>query len=114
MTNEELASLPADFSKLSPTVAMAIGNMSAGQRDVFDHEYRRAKRSTVVMVLLAVLFPIQFFLLDKTGLGVIYWLTFGFLGIGWVVFWFVTPSMVKEYNEQKANEIIRNIRYAAG
>lgn len=48
---------PADFGKLSPTVAMAIGNMSADQRDVFDYEYRRAKRSTVVMVLLAYCSP---------------------------------------------------------
>ena len=65
------------------------------------------------MVTLAVLFPIQFFLLDKTGLGLAFWFSGMFFGIGWVVYWFLTPGMVREYNEQVANNVIRNIRYAA-
>ena len=108
----QLTTLPADFGILSPTVAMAIGNMTPDQRDIFDYEYRKKKRSLGAMMALAILFPIQFFFLDKTGLGIAFLLTWGFVGIGWIVFMFLTPGMVREYNDAKANEVIRNIRYA--
>ena len=111
--NNQLLTLPADFGKLSPTVAMAIGNMTPDQRDIFDYEYRKKKRSLGAMMALAILFPIHFFFLDKTGLGIAYLLTMGFFFIGWIVFIFLTPGMVREYNDDKANEVIRNIRYAS-
>ncbi len=111
--HNQLTTLPADFGKLSPTVAMAIGNMTPDQRDIFDYEYRKKKRSLGAMMTLAILFPIHFFFLDKTGLGIAYLLTGGFFLIGWIVFMFLTPGMVREYNDAKANEVIRNIRYAS-
>ena len=110
---EQSIQLPADYDKLSPTVTLALRNMSQQQRDIFEHEYQRRKRDTVLMVVLAVLFPIQFFFLNKAGLGVAYLLTGGFFLIGWIVFWFITPGMVREYNESVANDIVRNIRYAS-
>lgn len=84
--NNALTTLPADFGILSPTVAMAIGNMTPDQRDIFDFEYRKKKRSLGAMMALAILFPIQFFFLNKTGLGIAYLLTGGFLFFGWIVF----------------------------
>ncbi len=66
------------------------------------------------MVVLAVLFSIQFFFLRKAGLGIACLLTGGFFGIGWIVFWFVTPSMVHEYNREIASQIAQYIRYAEG
>ncbi len=101
-----------ELSNLSPTVAAAYGNMPDESRDIFWAEYSKKRRSTAVMVVLAVLFPIQFFFLRKTGLGIAYLLTGGFLGLGWIVFWFVTPLMVRDYNDEIANEIVRNVRNA--
>ncbi len=114
-TNAEPAvALPSGIGKLSPTVAMALGNMTPQERDIFDHEYGKRRQGVAAVVVLGVLFPIHFFLIGKSGLGVAYWLTGGFLVVGWVVCWFLAPSMTREYNEQTANEIIRNIRYASG
>ena len=109
-----LTTLPPGLGKLSPTIAMALGNMTDHERDIFDHEYRKARRNTPPMVLLAVLLPIQWFFLDKTGLGIVFWFSAMFLVIGWIWSWFYTPTMVREYNEAVANTVIRNIRYAAG
>ena len=110
----DATTLPPEFAKLSPTVAMALGNMTVQQRDIFNHEYRKARRNTPVMVLLAVLLPIQWFFLDKTGLGIVFWFSGMFLGVGWIWSWFYTPKMVRDYNEAVANTVIRNIRYAVG
>lgn len=99
----------SDISELPPTAALALKDFDEQQSAVFDHEYQRKKRGTVAMVLLAILFPIQFFFLGKTGLGIAYWLTGGFFGLGWIVFWFVTPSKTRQYNEMLAETLVRNI-----
>ena len=47
------------------------------------------------------------------GAGVVE-LTGGFFLVDWIVCWFLASGMTREYNEQTANEIIGNIRYASG
>jgi Na+/glutamate symporter len=105
---------PASIAKLSSTISMAYRNMTPEQQSVFEEEYKRTSRSMVAMMLLAFLFPIQLFFLKKTGLGVAFLLTGFFVGLGYFVMLVITPKMVKEYNADRANEAIRNIRYASG
>ncbi|WP_420446253.1 hypothetical protein [Candidatus Poriferisodalis sp.] len=114
MTEELTPRLEYLGKQLPATLRTAWVNLGQHQRDVFVEDYARRRRSTVAMVVLAVLFPIQFFFLRKAGLGIAYLLTGGFFVIGWIVFWFVTPSMVHEYNREIASQIVRDIRYAEG
>lgn len=99
-----------DISDLSPMVASALGKLTEEQRTQVEHEYIRKKRSVGAMVALSILFPIQLFLLGKTGLGVAYLLTGGGFGVWWVIEWFMTPQRVRDYNSDLAAQIVRNMK----
>ena len=57
------------------------------------------------MVVLAIFFPIQLFLLGKVLLGVLFWITLWGLLVWWVVEWFLTPRRVREFNGQVAMDV---------
>ena len=86
----------------SPIVQNALTKMTDEQRLAFESEYNRCKRSVGAMMALAILFPIQLFLLDKVALGVLLWVTLGGFGIWWIIEIFLTPKRVREYNDQIA------------
>ena len=56
---EPAVALPSGIGKLSLTVAMALGNMTPQERDIFDHEYGKRRQGVAAVVVLAVLFPIH-------------------------------------------------------
>ncbi len=85
-------------SDLPTSAAAAYENLTHQQQAAFTVYYNQRKRSTGLMLLLAIIFPIQLFMLGKVGLGVIFWLTGGGLGVWWVIEWFLTPSRVRDYN----------------
>ena len=62
------------------------------------------------MVVLSVIFPIQLFLLGKTGLGVAFILTWGGLGVWWITEMFMTPKRVNDYNDMLATNIARDLK----
>lgn len=43
------------------------------------------------------------FYLRRYGFGVLYFMTFGLLGVGWVFDWFRLPHLVKEANKKIEN-----------
>ena len=98
-----LTDLPSD-------VGSAVSKFTDEQRVFFWERYNRETRSVGAMVALAILFPIHFFFLDRTGLGVAYWLTAGFVFVGWFVIIFLTPGWVREYNAQRGRAIASDIR----
>ncbi len=99
-----------NMSDLSPMVASALGKLTEEQRAQVEHEYLRKRKSVGAMVALAILFPIQLFLLGQTGLGVAFLLTGAGFGVWWVIEWFLTPRRVRDYNNDLASEIVRNCR----
>ena len=62
------------------------------------------------MVALAILFPIQLFLLNQTGLAIAFLLTGGGCGVWWIVEWFLTPGRVRKYNSEQADNILMQMR----
>ena len=62
------------------------------------------------MVFPAIFFPIQLFLLGKTGLGIAYLITAGGLSVWWIIEWFITPKRVREYNGDIATKIITEMK----
>lgn len=62
------------------------------------------------MVLLSIFFPIQLFLVGKIGLGILFWLTGGGLGVWYVIEWFLTPGRVRDYNARVANDSLNLIK----
>ncbi len=94
----------------SPAVTQALSEMSDGQQDTFWQLYDSKKRGVVPMVLLAIFFPIQLFLLGKTGLGIAFLLTAGGLFVWWFIEIFLTPGRVHHYNEELALQIALDVR----
>lgn len=90
-------------------VTAALNKMDDTQRLTFTLAYKARKRTKWVLIILAILFPIQHFLLGKTGMGVAFWLTgFGF-GVWWIIEILMTSGRVDEYNGQIATEIARDV-----
>lgn len=97
---------PAD---LPPVAHAAYQGLNDAQQAEFNSYYARRRRDTFLMLLLAVLFPIQLFLLGKFWQGVIFWLTGGGFLIWYFIEWFLTPGRVREYNANVAADGLRLI-----
>jgi len=97
---------------LPPAASPAFQDLTEEQKLAFAAEYGRRKRSLAVMMVLAILFPIQLFFLGRIGLAVLFLLTGGGLGIWYVIEWFLTPGRVRDYNTGIASEIV--LRYQTG
>jgi len=67
-----------------------------------------------LIVALSILFPIQLFLLGRIGLGILFAVTGGGLGVWYIVEWFLTPGRVREYNAKVASQAIALIEAGAG
>lgn len=94
---------------LPPTAFAGFQNLSDDQKAAFATRYGAAKRSMPLMMALAILFPIQLFLLNRILLGLLFWLTGGGLGVWYVVEWFLTPERVRGYNTTVANDIFASV-----
>ena len=75
-----------------------LSKMPVERQSVFVEEFKKKQKSKGVMIALAIFFPIQLFLLGKTGLGIVYWLTGGGMGFWWLIEIFLTSKRVDEYN----------------
>jgi len=88
----------------------ALMEMSDTQKASFLSEYDRRKRSTGLMILLAIFFPIQLFFLGRVGLGILFLLTMGGLVVWYVIEWFLTPGRVRKYNQSLALQIVQDLQ----
>jgi len=96
--------------ELPTTVKSSLAKMSEEDQTMFQKEYEEKRKSTTSMVLLAIFFPIQLFLLGKTGLGIAFLLTAGGMGIWWIAELFMTSGRVRTYNENIATNILMNMK----
>jgi hypothetical protein len=62
------------------------------------------------MLALSILFPIQLFLLGKTGLGIGYWLTGGGCGVWYLIEIFMAFGRTRAFNEDVAKSIVRDLK----
>ena len=92
-----------------PDVQSLISKMTDEQKLTFESEYNKKSKSVGLMVFLSIFFPIQFLLLGKIGLQIVFFLTAYGFGLWWIIEWFKTPGRVKEYNEAVAMDIAQDI-----
>lgn len=100
----------ATTEKYPPVVMASFSKMDETQRLTFESAYKQRCWSKGVMIALAILFPIQHFLLGKTGMGVAFWLTGFGGGLWYIIEIFLTSGRVDEHNGQVATEIARDLR----
>jgi len=101
---------PSVVDSLPTIVKSALSKMKVEEQMMFQEQYEKKSKSVAVMVAFAIIFPIQHFLLNKSGLGIVFWLSlFGF-GFWYVIEWFITPKRVRDYNEDMATKIITDMK----
>ena len=93
----------------SPLVQSALSKMTDEQKKRFEVEYARRRKNTTLYFVLAVIFPIQLVLLGRLGLQLAFWFTAGGVGVWYVIECFKTPERVREYNDDVAKEIARDL-----
>ena len=97
-------------SRLSLALQSTILQLTEPEQKIFWMQFPSQSRDPAVMTLLAIFFPIQFFLLSQIGLGVAFILTGYGCGIWWVVEWFLAAGRTRKYNDTIARNLIQGIR----
>lgn len=105
-----IAISPSISDRLPATVRAALAKMPDEQQLLFEDEYKRKEKSTGLLTVLAIFFPIQLFLLGKTGLGIAFIITLGGMGVWWVIEWFITPKRVKNFNDDAATRLLTEMK----
>jgi len=77
---------------------------------MFVEEFSRKSKSPVLMLVLAIFFPIQLILLGKIGLQIAFWFTLGGFGIWWFIEVCLAMKRTREFNEDVAKGIIRDMK----
>ena len=97
-------------NKLPSSVKNSLGKMPSEQQAVFEEEYSRKKRNPVLLLILAILFPIHFFLEGRVGMGLLYWITIGGFGIWWIIEIFLVWGRTNRYNEDQSKALLRDMK----
>ena len=100
--------------ELPSTVKTALSKIEENQQQQFEEDYKRKRRSPGVMLALAILFPIQHFLEGKVGLGILYWLSLGGLGVWYVIDAVLIWGRTKRHNEETGKNILRDMKIMNG
>lgn len=95
---------------LSPMVVSSLTKLNDEQQGFFEEAFNQKKRSYAVHQLLAIFFPIQFFIRGDVLLGILFWITGGGLWVWWVWEIFTQRSKVRDYNDKVATEVLRDLR----
>ena len=103
-----LSSAVADT--LPSSLKQALGQMPEAQQHTFEEEYKRKMKVPMTMQLLAIFFPIQHFLMGKTGTGILFWMTCGGGMIWWLVDIFTIGGRVRNHNEEVSRNLVRDMK----
>lgn len=94
---------------------MLMEPMNDAQAGMFAAIYRsRRKEPTMILLLTLVGFlgiaGINRFVLGQTGMGVVYFLTYGFCSIGTIIDLVNHKKLTSEYNQKQAFEVANMMR----
>ncbi len=96
---------------LPASIRQSLGTLSPPQQVTFEEDYKRKRRSKALYFVIALVFPIQHFLLGRVGLGILFWITWGGFGLWWLIELLFTPfRRITEYNETIARELMRDLK----
>lgn len=94
---------------IPPAAEPGFEKLTDDEKLIFVSEYGRRRRSGFLMVVLAVVFPIQLFLLGRFWLGILFLITGGGFAIWYLIEWFLTPGRVRDYNSKMAMRLLAEL-----
>jgi len=96
---------------LPAMVRNELATLSAQRQQEFVEEYNRKKKSLgIAYLFLVIVFALHYGYLRKWGLQFLFWFTAAGFGIWWIIDLFRLPGLVKNYNMDIANEVMRNLK----
>lgn len=94
---------------LSAAMDAEIQALSDRDRELFDAEWNRRAKSGSSAWICAVV-GLHYAYLGRWGLLIVYWLTWGGLGVWWFVDLFRVPGLVRDRNADEAMAALRDVR----
>lgn len=98
------------LQKFSFSVQQVLASLSPEKQQQFQMAFLPRAKDPNLMLVLAIIFPIHFFLLDEPLLGALYWLTSGGCMVWYIIEIFMVKSRVQAYHDKIASEIINVMR----
>jgi len=96
--------------KLSILFQKQYNSLSAEAQEQFNSQFRKNKKSVLMSYFLFVLFGFHYAYLNNWGKQFLYIFTVGGMGLWIIADIFRIPSIVRDYNEEKALDIISKIK----
>ncbi len=98
--------------QLPSTVKTALSKLSTEKQSLFEEEFKKKAKSTTTayICLIFLIFSVHYFYLGKPGRNILFWFTWGGLGIWWLIDLVTLGKRVSEYNEDVAKAILRDMK----
>ncbi len=102
----ELVVLKEITSELPFTMQAQLQQLPADVQREFLREFEGRKRHVSLAYVLQIMFSAPYAYFNEWGKQILYWFTWGGLGIWWFINLFRLPAKVKRYNTKLADEIL--------
>lgn len=103
--------IPASVASSLPSmVRNQLAKMNAQQQSEFLEEYNRKSKSSGIGYLSWLFLGWHYIYLRKWGWQVLFWVTGGGFLLWWFIDLFRVGGMVREWNNEVANEVMRNLK----
>ncbi len=108
-----MSELPENIRRQIPeAVLRRLDSLDPLTQEAFLTEFKKKKKSGFVAFLLWWLFPAwHYFYVGKVWVNLLFWITFGGLGIWWVIDLFRLSGLVREYNKTVAIGVLKEIEF---
>jgi len=102
--------VPPSIQSISSTVRLTLEQMPQNKVDAFISDYKRTEKSTAIGYLLLIFLGAHYAYVGKWGMLVLFWITGGGCGIWWIVELFRMPSIISNYNNETAHNLLRTLK----
>ncbi len=106
-----MTDIPKSSKKQIPdAVLRKVESMDPVNQAAFLDEFNKKRKSGFMAFVLLIFFGLHYAYLGRIWITLIYWLTFGGLGIWFVIDLFRVLGMVRERNKTFAINVLRDIQ----
>ena len=101
---------PSLANDLPAMVRNELVKLPNQKQDEFFEEYNRKQKSVLLGYVLFFLLGAHYAYQKKWGLQILFWFTGGGVFIWWLIDAFRLPSMIGNYNKDKAVDTMKNLQ----
>jgi Domain of unknown function (DUF4178) len=104
------ALIPYQIERELPfAVSSQLATLPENYQKQFVRDYNQRMKNVVVPYVLHFMLPLQYLYVDKVLMQLLFWCTFGGMGIWWFIDLFRIPGLIEERNREIADECLRRV-----